>query len=62
MHLDMTARQHDGMVNGTWAETREGTPPLMIDIVLKAVWASPLSFESNGGHAVAHAHYTLDLS
>jgi hypothetical protein len=65
MHLDMldtTARQHNAIVCGTWAETREEPPPLMIDIVFNAVWASPLSIESNGGHAVARAHHALDLN
>jgi hypothetical protein len=63
MHLDMldtTARQHNAIVCGTWAETREEPPPLM-NIIFNAVWASPLSIESNGGHAVAHAQYALDF-
>jgi hypothetical protein len=62
MHLDMTARQHDGIVNGAWAETREEPPPLMIDIVLNAVWESPRSIDRHGDHAVAQAYNALDFN
>jgi hypothetical protein len=61
MHLDMTARQHDGIVYDTWAETREVPPPLM-NIVFNAVWASPRSTDRHVDHAVAHAHNALDFN